>query len=58
MQAAVLAAVLAFLALLAGLTISVVANTGLDVLTVASLLLLALIAIPVVGALIHNPPDE
>ena len=53
-----LGAVLAFLALLAGLTISVVASSGFDVLTVASLLLLALIAIPVVGALIHNPPDE
>jgi hypothetical protein len=55
---AVLVAVLFFLTLFAGLTISVVASHGLDVLSVASLLLLALIAIPVVGALLDNPPDD
>jgi hypothetical protein len=58
MRIGVLVAVLGFLALFAGLTLSVVATSGLDPLTVLSLLLLALIAVPLVGALLNNPPDD
>ncbi len=52
-----LAAALAFIALLAGLTISVVVDTGLDILSGISLLVLALVASGIVGAL-RNPPSE
>lgn len=52
-----LAAALAFVALLAGLTISVIVDTGLDILSAISLLVLALVASGIVGAL-RNPPPE
>ncbi len=57
MRTAVFASVLAFIALLAALTISVAIETGPDVLTVASLLVLAMFAFGIVGALRH-PDDE
>ena len=57
MRTAVFASVLAFIALLAGLTISVAIETGPDVLTVGSLLVLAMFAFGIVGALRH-PDDE
>jgi hypothetical protein len=44
--------------LLAGLTISVTVEHGFDVLTVLSLLVLALIGFGVLGALLNQPPDE
>jgi hypothetical protein len=58
MQSAILAAALAFVILLTGLTISVTIEHGFDVLTVLSLLVLALIGFGVLGALLNQPPDE
>ena len=52
-----LVAALAFIALLGGLTLRVVVQEGLDVLTVISLLVLALAASGVVSAL-RQPPSE
>ena len=54
---AILGAALAFIALLGGLTIAVAVEHGPDILTVASLLVLAMFAFGIVGALRH-PPDE
>jgi hypothetical protein len=58
MQNAIFAAVLAFVVLFAAMTITVTVRTGFDVLTAASLLILALIGIGVIGALLNRPPDE
>jgi hypothetical protein len=58
MQSAILAAALAFVVLLAGLTISVTLEQGFDFITVLSLLVLALIGFGVLGALFNQPPDE
>jgi hypothetical protein len=55
-RTAVFASVLAFIALLAGLTLSVAIEEGPDVLTVGSLLVLAMFAFGIVGALRH--PDD
>ena len=52
-----LAAALAFVALLAGLTLRVVIDTGIDILSAISLLVLALVASGIVGAL-RNPPSQ
>ena len=57
MRNAVFVSVLAFIALLAGLTLSVAIEHGPDVLTVGSLLVLAMFAFGIVGALRH-PDDE
>jgi hypothetical protein len=57
-QSAALVAVLAFIVLFASLTISVIASSGLDVLTVLSLFFLVVIAVPVIGGLFRPPPDE
>ena len=57
MQRAVLASALAFIALLGALTIAVVVETGPDILTVVSLLVLAMFGFGIVGALRH-PPDD
>ena len=57
MRSAVFVSALAFIALLAGLTLSVAIEHGPDVLTVGSLLVLAMFAFGIVGALRH-PPDE
>ena len=51
-----LGAALAFVALLAGLTLSVVVDSGIDILSAVSLLVLALVASGIVGAL-RNPPS-
>ena len=51
-----LGAALAFVALLAGLTLSVVVDSGIDILSAISLLVLALVASGIVGAL-RNPPS-
>jgi hypothetical protein len=55
-RTAVLAIVLAFTAALSALTAYVIALNGPDVLTAVSLLVLAMFAFGVVGALRH-PPD-
>jgi hypothetical protein len=53
----ILGATLAFIGLLAFLTISVLVQDGPTVLTIASLLVLALFGIGIVGALSEDPPD-
>jgi hypothetical protein len=58
MQSAILAAALAFVVLLAGLTISVTLEHGFDFVTVLSVLILVLIGFGVLGALFNQPPDE
>jgi hypothetical protein len=52
---AILAAALAFIVLLAGLTLAVAIEHGPDILTVGSLLVLAMFAFGIVGALRHPP---
>ena len=52
-----LAGALAVVALLTFLTVSVIVQDGIDVLTVVSLLILLVIGVGVFGALNH-PPDE
>ncbi len=54
---AALAAALALIALLAFLTVSVAVEHGVDVLVVASLIVLALLGFGVLGAL-TTPPDD
>ena len=57
MRDAVLLTVLAFIALLTFLTISVLAREGFDILVGLSLSILGLLAVGVVGALLH-PPEK
>jgi VIT1/CCC1 family predicted Fe2+/Mn2+ transporter len=57
MRQPILAVVLVFIALLAALTIHALIQGGPDILTVLSLLVLAMFGFGVVGALRH-PPDE
>jgi hypothetical protein len=58
MQSAGLVAVLAFIVLFASLTISMIATSGFDVLTVPAPFFLVVIAVPIVGGLLKPPPDE
>jgi hypothetical protein len=58
MESAVLVVVLAFLVLFASLTISVIAESGLDPLSVLALFFLIVIAVPVVGSLFKPPSDD
>jgi hypothetical protein len=57
MREAILAVVLLFIAALLALTIHALAQSGPDILTVLSVLVLAMFGFGVVGALRH-PPDE
>jgi hypothetical protein len=57
MRGAILASALAFIVLLGGLTLSVIAETGIGILEVVSLLILAMLGFGIVGALMH-PDDE
>jgi hypothetical protein len=57
-QTGALVAVLAFIVLFASLTISVIASTGLDVLSVLALFFLVVISVPVIGGLLKPPPDD
>ena len=57
MREPILAIVLVFIAALLALTIQALVQSGPDILTVLSLLVLALFGFGVVGALRH-PPDE
>jgi hypothetical protein len=57
MREPILAVVLLFIAALLALTIQALVQSGPDILTVLSLLVLALFGFGVVGALRH-PPDE
>lgn len=56
-RTAALVGTLAFVALLALLTINVIVHTGIDVLVLASLVVLAMVGYGVLGALL-NPPGE
>jgi hypothetical protein len=58
MQTAVQVLVLGFIVLFAGLTIEVISTSGLDILSLVALIFLALIAIPVIGGLFSQPPDD
>jgi hypothetical protein len=58
MQSAVLVVVLAFIVLFASLTISVIAQSGLDPLSALALFFLVVIAVPVIGSLFNPPPDD
>ncbi|UTI64772.1 hypothetical protein NBH00_00855 [Paraconexibacter antarcticus] len=55
-QRLVLSLVLAFVIVFAGLTIAVIVKHGLDVLTVASVVILGMFGFGIVGAL-RNPPE-
>jgi hypothetical protein len=57
MRAGVLIAALAFIGLLAFLTFFAIAQRGFDVLVVLSLIVLAMFAFGIVGAL-RQPPEE
>ncbi len=57
MERAILASALAFIALLAALTLQVAIEHGPDILTIGSLLVLAMFAFGIVGAL-RNPPGD
>jgi hypothetical protein len=54
----ILVAALGMIALLGFLTVSTLVRTGPDPLTLLSLLVLALFAFGIVGALRHPPPPE
>ncbi|HZA89398.1 MAG TPA: hypothetical protein VE401_04125 [Solirubrobacterales bacterium] len=56
-RTAVLVVGVVFCLLLLTLTLGVVADSGLDVLTVASFVVIGLLAIGLIGA-IRNPPDD
>lgn len=56
-RSAALAATLALIALLAGLTIDVMISEGIDILVLLSLLILAWFGFGILGAL-RNPPGE
>ncbi len=56
-QRTILALALAFIVLLAALTLSVLVREGPDILTLVSLLVLAMLGFGIVGALRH-PPHE
>ena len=53
----ILVAALAFIAVLGVLTVVVAVRNGIDILTLVSLLVLAMFAFGIVGALRH-PPDR
>jgi len=54
----ILGATLLFIAVFAALTVAVVVYSGPSVLTLVSLLVLALVASGVIGAVRHPPPEE
>jgi hypothetical protein len=56
-QQPILLLVLAFVVLFAGLTITVIVRSGLDILTVTSLVILGMLGFGLVGAL-REPPEE
>jgi hypothetical protein len=58
MQVVVQVLMLGFIVLFAGLTIEVISTSGFDILSAVALFFLALIAIPVIGGLFNQPPDD
>ena len=57
MRSAFLLVALAFCLVFGGMTAAVAAQSGVDIFTVASFLIVAMIGIGVIGAL-RNPPDD
>ena len=57
-RGAILAAALLFIAILAALTIYVAVTSGVSLLTPVALLVLALFATGVIGALLRPPPED
>jgi hypothetical protein len=55
MRAAVLGAALVFILALLALTVHAAASGGIDIFTVLSVFVLALLALGIVGALVHPP---
>jgi hypothetical protein len=55
MRVVVLGAALAFVAALLALTVHAAMSGGIDILTVLSILVLALFGVGIVGALVHPP---
>ena len=58
MRPALLASALAFIAILAGLTVVAAIDGGINVLTLVTLLVLALLGAGVLAALRGAPPDD
>ena len=58
MRSAILVAALAMIALLAGLLVADIAQFGIQALDVVGLLVVALFAFGIVGALRNPPPDQ
>ena len=56
--AVILGAALLFIGILASLTVVVVVGSGVSVLTLVSLVVLGMFAFGIVGALLHQPPEE
>ena len=57
-RAVILAAALLFIGILAALTVVAVVAEGVNVLTLVSLLVLAMLGFGIVGALRHPPPPD
>jgi hypothetical protein len=57
MRGGVLGVALAFVVALLALTVHAASSGGIDILTVLSVLVLALIGVGIVGALLH-PPEQ
>jgi hypothetical protein len=57
-RAAILGSALLLIAILAGLTVAAVINGGFNVLTLVSLLVLALLGVGILGALGAPPSDD
>jgi hypothetical protein len=57
-RVAILAAALVFIAALAALTVLAAVNGGVNVLTLVSLLVLAMLGFGIVGALRGGPPPD
>ena len=57
-RAAILGSALLFIAILATLTVAAVVSGGFNVLTLLTLLVLALLGVGIVGALLSRPPDD
>jgi hypothetical protein len=55
MRVAVLAAALLFILALLALTVHAATTGGIDILTVLSVIVLALVGVGIVGALLHPP---
>jgi len=57
-RAVILGAALTFIAVLATLTVIAVVNGGFNILTVVTLLVLAMLAVGIAGALLTPPPED